>query len=321
MVDWTKASCATCLRWSLSLSFWLADMETGTKLREEFAKICFEVLLQFSLLHEESGAVEAEPGDSGPAQTTSQVTNQLAITSLLHRFHNVLASFAEDGKASGKCPLPRYRSWPREIGQLWTTLTPPPFPLPNHPLPPMCRVNLIYADPPWFVYHRIQVSRGRGLLYAAGLNYADVGPEKNTVQQRCVRIEFFSFIADDGWTRNRVISLRSRRSFTRFNWEVDETWNRIQQNRNGVAILGRPLLHFMAPAFSVWSLFQSISRFKIEVVRKRLNVSVWSNRWRLHHVHRSIIADEAKPFYFLLLIIDRLSGGIFHIAMNGPFSL
>ena len=70
----------------------------GTKLREEFAKICFEVLLQFSLLHEEQNEI---------AKSTSQITNQLAITSLLDRFHNVLSAFAQDGKNNGKCPLPR----------------------------------------------------------------------------------------------------------------------------------------------------------------------------------------------------------------------
>ena len=74
-------------------------MESSTKLREEFAKICFEVLLQFSLLHEEQ---------SEAAKAASQVTNHLAITSLLHRFHNVLSTFAEDNKTTGKCPLPRW---------------------------------------------------------------------------------------------------------------------------------------------------------------------------------------------------------------------
>ena len=73
-------------------------MESGTKLREEFAKICFEVLLQFSLLHEEQSEI---------AKSTSQITNQLAITSLLDRFHNILSAFAQDAKNSGKCPLPR----------------------------------------------------------------------------------------------------------------------------------------------------------------------------------------------------------------------
>lgn len=76
------------------------------KLREEFAKTCFETLLQFSLL-DESGNKEA---------TSIQLTNseggvagQLAITALLHRFEEVLKKFNDDERQSGKCPLPRYR--------------------------------------------------------------------------------------------------------------------------------------------------------------------------------------------------------------------
>lgn len=80
--------------------------DTELKLREEFAKTCFETLLQFSLL-DESGNKEA---------TSIQLTNseggvagQLAITALLHRFEEVLKKFNDDERQSGKCPLPRYR--------------------------------------------------------------------------------------------------------------------------------------------------------------------------------------------------------------------
>ena len=80
--------------------------ETEMKLREEFAKTCFETLLQFSLL-----------GDNASKEATSiQMTNseggvagQLAITALLHRFEEVLKKFNDDERQSGKCPLPRYR--------------------------------------------------------------------------------------------------------------------------------------------------------------------------------------------------------------------
>lgn len=80
--------------------------ETEMKLREEFAKTCFETLLQFSLLD-----------DNGNKEETSiQLTNseggvagQLAITALLHRFEEVLKKFNDDERQSGKCPLPRYR--------------------------------------------------------------------------------------------------------------------------------------------------------------------------------------------------------------------
>nr|CAD7576066.1 unnamed protein product [Timema californicum] len=77
----------------------MKDGETEQKLREEFAKTCFETLLQFSLLHgldtgEVSGFEEALAG-------------RLAVTALLHRFQEVLHQFVEDERRSGKCPLPR----------------------------------------------------------------------------------------------------------------------------------------------------------------------------------------------------------------------
>ena len=83
-----------------------ANAETGPKLREEFARICFEVLLQFSLLHEEQ--MQQQQGSTKPLMNnTSPVTNQLAITSLLDRFHKILANFVQDGKNCGQSPLPR----------------------------------------------------------------------------------------------------------------------------------------------------------------------------------------------------------------------
>ncbi|XP_015915930.1 protein MON2 homolog isoform X2 [Parasteatoda tepidariorum] len=73
------------------------DIDSSRKLREEFAKSCFETLLQFSFL--ESGI---EIDDDG-------VVNLLAVTSLLHRFKEVIHKYAEDERLSGKCPLPRHR--------------------------------------------------------------------------------------------------------------------------------------------------------------------------------------------------------------------
>ncbi|XP_054718862.1 protein MON2 homolog [Uloborus diversus] len=73
------------------------DIDSSRKLREEFAKSCFETLLQFSFL--ESGI---EIDDDG-------VVNLLAVTSLLHRFKEVIQKYAEDERLSGKCPLPRHR--------------------------------------------------------------------------------------------------------------------------------------------------------------------------------------------------------------------
>ncbi|KAL3172774.1 hypothetical protein MRX96_038965 [Rhipicephalus microplus] len=72
------------------------DTESTRKLREEFAKACFETLLQFSFL---GGIVLPEGG----------VVNRLAVTSLLHRFQEVICHYVEDEQLSGKCPLPRHR--------------------------------------------------------------------------------------------------------------------------------------------------------------------------------------------------------------------
>lgn len=88
------------------------------KLREEFAKTCFETLLQFSLLDDDddgSGGAASNNNGANPAEaatTTSAeggVAGRLAVTALLHRFQEVLKKFNDDERQSGKCPLPRYR--------------------------------------------------------------------------------------------------------------------------------------------------------------------------------------------------------------------
>jgi hypothetical protein len=76
------------------------DGESEQKLREEFAKTCFETLLQFSLLDDfDSGEVHGLEGG---------LAGRLAVTALLHRFQEVLHQYVEDERRSGKCPLPRY---------------------------------------------------------------------------------------------------------------------------------------------------------------------------------------------------------------------
>lgn len=79
------------------------DMEL--KLREEFAKTCFETLLQFSLLDDGNGSSRGM--DS--VNEEGGVAGRLAVTALLHRFQEVLKKFNDDERQSGKCPLPRYR--------------------------------------------------------------------------------------------------------------------------------------------------------------------------------------------------------------------
>lgn len=74
------------------------EFEAELKLREEFAKTCFETLLQFSL-QDGSATQDVEGGLAG----------RLAVTALLHRFRDVLRQYVQDERRSGKCPLPRYR--------------------------------------------------------------------------------------------------------------------------------------------------------------------------------------------------------------------
>ncbi|KAK4871796.1 hypothetical protein RN001_015920 [Aquatica leii] len=78
------------------------DCETELTLREEFAKICFETLLQFSLIDGDNEAMVIGEEKEG-------VAGKLAVTALLHRFQEVLKKYIDDEKLSGKCPLPRYR--------------------------------------------------------------------------------------------------------------------------------------------------------------------------------------------------------------------
>lgn len=78
------------------------DSETELTLREEFAKICFETLLQFSMIdgNDDTLVISSNNSEGG-------VAGKLAVTALLHRFQEVLKKYIDDEKHSGKCPLPR----------------------------------------------------------------------------------------------------------------------------------------------------------------------------------------------------------------------
>ncbi|XP_023214026.1 protein MON2 homolog isoform X4 [Centruroides sculpturatus] len=81
------------------------DTESSRRLREEFAKSCFETLLQFSFL----GDSYITDSSSIDLENKKGVVNKLAVASLLHRFQEVIHKYAEDERLSGKCPLPRHR--------------------------------------------------------------------------------------------------------------------------------------------------------------------------------------------------------------------
>ncbi|KAG5311481.1 MON2 protein, partial [Acromyrmex insinuator] len=87
-----------------------ANIENGaeTKLREEFAKTCFETLLQFSLLDGLDNDTENSPKKSSESDEGG-IAGRLAVTALLHRFQEVLRRYIESERRNGKCPLPRYR--------------------------------------------------------------------------------------------------------------------------------------------------------------------------------------------------------------------
>jgi len=118
-------------------------MESNRRLREEFARTCFETLLQFSFIGPKGNPQlfiqnntpthltnkgpqvslrdqyqMTDFGSNGltPAQVSAScfsqevgLVNRLAVTSLLQRFHDVIVKFVEDEKMSGKCPLARHR--------------------------------------------------------------------------------------------------------------------------------------------------------------------------------------------------------------------
>lgn len=99
--------------------------EADWKLREIFAKTCFETLLQFSLLddncHNNNRSSTALASSSSVNALNANIANavagtgsggkdfagRLAVTALLHRFQEVLKRFNDDERQSGKCPLPR----------------------------------------------------------------------------------------------------------------------------------------------------------------------------------------------------------------------
>jgi len=84
--------------YSLCCANGFLDTESSRKLRESFAKACFETLLQFSFVIRSTSASSQDDG----------AITQIAILSLLDRCKSVLVKFVADERLSGKCPLPRF---------------------------------------------------------------------------------------------------------------------------------------------------------------------------------------------------------------------
>ncbi|KAJ8262363.1 hypothetical protein GJAV_G00165570 [Gymnothorax javanicus] len=77
---------------SQSSSF--TEAEIDVRLREDFSKVCFETLLQFSFTNQGSTPQEG-------------YISRLALSVLLKRSQDVLKRYVEDERLSGRCPLPR----------------------------------------------------------------------------------------------------------------------------------------------------------------------------------------------------------------------
>ncbi|XP_056596097.1 protein MON2 homolog isoform X2 [Triplophysa dalaica] len=77
---------------SQSSSFTEAEMDV--RMREEFSKVCFETLLQFSFSNKVTTPQEG-------------YISRMALSVLLQRAQDVLRRYVEDERLSGRCPLPR----------------------------------------------------------------------------------------------------------------------------------------------------------------------------------------------------------------------
>lgn len=72
-----------------------AEAEIEVRMREDFSKVCFETLLQFSFSNKASTPQEG-------------LISRMALAVLLQRSQDVLQRYVEDERLSGRCPLPRY---------------------------------------------------------------------------------------------------------------------------------------------------------------------------------------------------------------------
>ena len=94
---------------SIHSSMTLSDDCSGTVgLREDFAKLCFETLLEFSLL--DSDEITNASSTKGANEGSTSVTNRMAITSLLQRFKEVLQDAIDGEKLNQNIPLQRQKT-------------------------------------------------------------------------------------------------------------------------------------------------------------------------------------------------------------------
>ncbi|XP_078594586.1 protein MON2 homolog isoform X1 [Branchiostoma floridae x Branchiostoma japonicum] len=79
-----------------STTFGIPEGDMLVRLRENFSRVCFKTLLEYSLATGENSA-----DDGG--------ITKLALTAFLQRAQDVLVKYTQDERLSGKLPLPRHR--------------------------------------------------------------------------------------------------------------------------------------------------------------------------------------------------------------------
>lgn len=85
----------------------LCDESMSAELREDFARCCFEALLQFSNFSQEVNGSKLKPNEAN--NNDADIVNKLAVDCLLNRFMDVIIKYNHDERLAGKCPLPRHR--------------------------------------------------------------------------------------------------------------------------------------------------------------------------------------------------------------------
>lgn len=91
----------------------LCDESMSSELREDYARCCFEALLQFSNYNHHQQPIGTGNGEQHQQATNAdndaEIVNKLAVDCLINRFMEVIIKYSHDERLAGKCPLPRHR--------------------------------------------------------------------------------------------------------------------------------------------------------------------------------------------------------------------
>lgn len=88
----------------------LCDESMSADLREDFARCCFEALLQFSNFSQNNQNYNLKSKTNEPNNNNdADIVNKLSVDCLLNRFMDLVIKYNHDERLAGKCPLPRHR--------------------------------------------------------------------------------------------------------------------------------------------------------------------------------------------------------------------